>query len=189
MVKTFDFHQQKAMSERPKIYAAVREAVRKQFPDVLAIHKAHVENDKRGIDYWLEFAGGKMETLDVKIREKDWALRGDKDNICLELASDEGRGKPGWSLDETKLTDWVLFYWEESGHAEIYPARMVRGALQAKRKEWESTKKTAGQVTRTDMREYMSRSIFVSGRDIWRAMFERYALGKPNDATRNRESR
>lgn len=183
-MKTFDFHQQKAMSERPAIDAAVRKAIRAQFPDVLAIHKAHLENDKRGIDYWLEFAGGKMETLDVKVRQKDFSLRGDKDNICLELTSDEGRGKPGWTLDEAKLTDWVLFYWEDSGRAEIYPARMVRGALQAKRTEWEATKKTAGQVTRTDVRDYMSRSIFVSGRDIWRAMFERYALGTKTNESR-----
>lgn len=177
---TFDFHQQKVMSERPEIKKAVYSALKGYFPELLQIHHAHLENDKRGIDFFLEFPHGKIETLDVKIRKADYALRGDVDNVCIELTSNMEAARIGWTFDDSKLTDWVLFYWEESERHSLHHFRQLRAVAAVNETDWRKRKKTARQKTQsTQGGSYTSESLFISDRDLWAATYRKFSYSKP----------
>jgi hypothetical protein len=180
-VTTFDFDQQLAMSQTPDVEDAIRRVLFEQIPGLLAIHKSHKKNDLRGVDYWLELPG-RMQTVDVKVREKDFSLKGDLDNVCLELVANDRTNKPGWVLDPDKITDWVLVYYKDSGCSYIYPYQLLQATVLRQRAKWlANMKKTARQVTKTLSGSYGSQSMFVSNRDIWAGMYN-LTQGKPVDA-------
>jgi hypothetical protein len=180
-VKTFDFDQQLAMSQTPEVDNAIRRVLFKQIPGLLAIHRAHKKNDLRGVDYWLELSG-RMQTVDVKVREKDFAMQGNPDNVCLELVANDRTDKPGWVLDPDKITDWVLVYFRDSKRSYLYPYQMLQAAVMRERSKWlANTKKTARQVTKTLSGCYGSQSLFVSNKDIWAVMYN-LSQGKPVEA-------
>lgn len=179
-MKTFDFDQQLAISQAPDVEAGIRRALFEGIPGLLAIHKAHKKNDLRGVDYWLELSG-RMQTVDVKVRERDWSLSGNADNVCLELVANDRTEKPGWVLDPDKITDWVLVFFRDSGRSYLYPFQMLQAAVLKARAKWQAErKKTARQITETLSGSYGSESLFVSNRDIWAVMYEQ-AHGKPQE--------
>jgi hypothetical protein len=171
----FDFHQQMAVSEQPKVRALIERALRRRFPDLLAIHKAHVENDKRGIDYFLEFPNGRMETLDVKVRTKDFATRGDDCNVALETVANTTTKKPGWTLDADKLTDWVLFLWLDTERDDLVHFRQLRAALTANLETWLAARRASIQTTKTARGSYDAESLFVSSKDMWGGMYRLFS--------------
>lgn len=171
MSRRFDFHQQKSLTQTPEVEAAIRAALFAYFPGLLEVHLAHLENDKRGVDYWLEFPG-KLQALDVKIRTQDYAMKGDPDNVCLELVANIGSGKPGWVLDPDKLTDWVLVYYKDSGRSYIYPFQLLQAAVMKDMDKWKQAKqRITRQITKTLTGEYASESMFKSHRDLYAAMY------------------
>jgi hypothetical protein len=177
-VRSFDADLQ--MSEQPEVAAAIKEACHRQFPELLAIHKAHTENDKLGADYFLEFPNCKIETLDAKVRKLDYSLSApgrtrDARTACIELVANTTNGKIGWSLDKDKITDWVLFHYIESGRSIFYNARELRAAVVANLPELKKTGKVSTQRTG----KYESTSLFVSHRELWAAIY-RHAHGNDN---------
>lgn len=171
----FDFHQQMAVSEQPKVRGLIERALRRRFPDLLAIHKAHVENDKRGIDYFLEFPNGRMETLDVKVRTKDFARRGDDCNVALETVANTTTNKPGWTLDGDKLTDWVLFLWLDTERDDLMHFRQLRAAVTANLGTLLAARKASIQTTKTTRGSYDAKSVFVSSKDMWAATYRLFS--------------
>lgn len=180
-MKTFDFEQQLAMSQTPDVDAGIRRALFEGIPGLLAIHKAHKNNDLRGVDYWLELTG-RMQTVDVKVREQDFSLKGEVDNVCLELVANDRTEKPGWVLDPNKITDWVLVFFKDSGRSYLYPFQLLQAAVLKQRAKWKADmKKTARQITKTLSGSYGSESLFVSNKDIWGAMYHLSQV-KPQEA-------
>lgn len=171
----FDFHEQMAVSEQPKVRELIERALRRRFPELLAIHKAHVENDKRGIDYFLEFPNGRMEALDVKVRTKDFAARGDDCNVALETVANTTTNKPGWTLDADKLTDWVLFLWLDTERDDLVHFRQLRAALAANLETWLAVRRAAIQTTKTARGSYDAESLFVSSKDMWAATYRLFS--------------
>lgn len=171
----FDFSEQMAVSEQPKVRELIERALHRRFPDLLAIHKAHVENDKRGIDYFLEFPNGRMETLDVKVRTKDFAARGDECNVALETVANTTTNKPGWTLDADKLTDWVLFLWLDTERDDLVHFRQLRAALTANLETWLAARKASTQTTKTARGSYEAESLFVSSKDVWAATYRLFS--------------
>ncbi len=166
-----DFNTDLAMSDSPEVADSIEAACRAYFgKELLAVHKAHKTNDKLGVDFWLEFSG-KMEALDVKIRRFDYSLRGDSRTCCLELMSNIGTGKPGWSTDPSKLTDWILFHYLESGLSVIYSARQLRSAVNGQLPELRKFGKPAVQATKSGSSSYQSESLFVSHRELGAAIY------------------
>jgi hypothetical protein len=161
-----DFNNDLAMSDRPVVVEAIKAACFKHWPDLLGVTKAHKLNDMIGVDYWLEFQG-KNEALDVKVHRKDYAQYGDDRTACLELLANVGTNKPGWTIDPDKRTDWVMFFYVDSGSYAVYHARQLRAAvirflpdLEAKGKP--SVQRTGG---------YESTSLFVSHRELGAAIY------------------
>jgi len=182
----FDFDEQMAVSEQPKVRALIERALRRRFPDLLAIHKAHDENDKRGIDYFLEFKNGRMEALDVKVRTKDFARHGDACNVALETIANSATGKPGWTFDGDKLTDWVLFLWLDTERDDLVHFRQLRAAASANVTAWLAARRVAKQTTKTARGSYSAESLFVSPRDMWSGIYRLFSYaGNPADTPRS----
>lgn len=171
-----DFHADLAMSEQPDVVAAVKAAIKARFPEVLNIAQAHKQNDILGADYWLEFQGCKMETLDTKIRKLDYSLRGDKRIACLELVANTTTGQTGWTLDPAKRTDWVMFFYCETGSSVFYNARELRAAVLA----YLPQLKTKGKASTQRTGNYESKSLFVSHRELWAAIYHNAAINNDN---------
>jgi len=167
MSKITDFNADLARSQRTEVDAVVRQAIKAQFPEVLAIHAAHSENDKIGVDYWLEFENGAMEALDVKVREEDYTLRGDDRTACLELVANTGTGKAGWAVDPAKRTNWIMFFYVETRKAFTYQARELRSAVIA---GLDGLKET-GKAGHTRTGGYLSEYLFVSHLELGRAIY------------------
>ncbi len=166
-----DFHADLAMSDQPGVVAAVKAAIKARFPEVLNITQAHKQNDMLGADYWLEFQGCKMETLDAKIRKLDYSLRGDDRIACLELVANTTTGKIGWTLDPAKRTEWVMFFYCETGRSVFYNARELRAAILA----YLPHLKVIGKASTQRTGNYESTSLFVSHRELWAAIYRNAA--------------
>lgn len=174
-MQPFSFDQQKAVSEQPKVRVLIERALRQRFPDLLAIHKAHIENDKRGIDFFLEFPNGRMETLDVKVRTHDFAQRGDECNVALETVANFETGKPGWAFDGDKLTDWILFLWLDTERHDLMHFRQLRAAASANKATWMAGRRIATQATKNVRGTYTAESLFVSPRDMWAGIYRLFS--------------
>ncbi len=86
-----------------------------RIPGAIKVEKATPNEDRHGTDYWVTTKTGNRRSIDVKTRAKeDPELR---DDLTLELWSVIQRKVIGWTLDETKETDYILFHWKESGRS------------------------------------------------------------------------
>ncbi|MBL0038487.1 MAG: hypothetical protein IPP36_07605 [Nitrosomonadales bacterium] len=75
-METHNFQRSKERSETLDVKTGIEKALRAQLPGLLAIHQAAKANDMAGIDYWIEFAGGIMRSVDVKMRSRDYEAEG-----------------------------------------------------------------------------------------------------------------
>jgi hypothetical protein len=173
----YDFDEMLALSNSPKVRRMIETALKSRFDNLLAIHKAHVVNDKRGIDYFLEFPHGKIETLDVKVRTKDFARQADGCNLAIENQSNVRKSSPGWTVDCDKLTDWVLWIWVDTERSELIHFRQARLAATRSLPDWMASRKVATQTTPTVGGSYDSQSVFISTRDLWAAVFRGFSYG------------
>ena len=166
-----NFHADLAMSSAPDVETAINAACRKCFPELLNITKAHKLNDMLGADYFLEFPQCKMETIDVKVRKQDYSLRGDNRTACLEIVANTTSNKKGWTIDGAKHTDWVMFYYIDSGKSYLYNARLLRGAVIRYLPDLSKEGKAAIQTTKSGNGSYNSESLFVAHRELARVMY------------------
>jgi len=168
---TRNFHTDLAMSDHSDIERAIKAKSHTYFPEVLNVTKAHKENDKLGADYFLEFPNCKMETLDIKVRKEDYSLRGDDRTACIELVANTTTNKKGWVLDTTKQTDWIMFYYIETGRSVMYNARLLRAAVIRYLPDLRKHGKHTVQKTQSGSGHYLSESLIVSHRELGAAIY------------------
>lgn len=170
-IKPSNFYADLAMSDSAEIEQAINRECRKYFPEMLNITKAHKLNDMLGADYFLEFPNCKMETLDIKVRKIDYSLRGDNRTACLEIIANTTSNKKGWTIDGAKHTDWVMFYYIDTGRSYLYNARLLRGAVIRYLPDLRKDGKAAMQTTKSGHGTYNSESLFVAHRELARVMY------------------
>lgn len=91
----------------------VARILRDRIPGCCAVKRAHRQDDRQGTDFWAFRHELPALSIDVKVRETDYAPRG-LDDLALETWSVIGE-KPGWTRDTHKRTDYVLWYWQDTG--------------------------------------------------------------------------
>jgi hypothetical protein len=144
-----------------------------RIPGCYEIQKATEDSDRAGTDYWALRRNLPPLSVDVKVRGTDWAERGE-DDLALETWSVIGK-KPGWTRDENKRTDYVLWYWADTSRFVLvsFPAlcRVFRKYWQ----EWRATYKVALQ----DSGAWQSECVFVP-RDIVMDRIKAWSCSKVN---------
>ena len=131
------------------------------------VEAASLQDDRNGIDYWATLRGGAMVGIDHKLREpgasRFWGYGFPE--LALEIWSvkpDETlrtEGTVGWTLSETKNTDYILYTFAptDSPRAYLIPFQLLRIAFRQYFHEWCEQYKAKNQSSG----EWMSQAVFV----------------------------
>lgn len=139
-------------------HAMIRAKLAEKFPGALNIHPAHSVNDRRGTDWWVE-CNGHLLRCDVKVRRIDYLPRG-RDDVALEIWSIDRR-KVGWSRDPDKHTDFVMWFWVDTGRTFLAFFPALRNAFEKYLAEWQERFGSYRQESERNGRKWISVHIFV----------------------------
>lgn len=145
-----------------------------EIPGALAVTKANGDNDRNGTDWWIEHCSGRHLSVDAKVREEDYAPRG-KDDLAIETWSNVERGVIGWTRNETKRTDYVLWLWIDTKRWCLVPFAMLCRVTKELWSVWLSQHQTARQYTPTTHGGYHSECVFVPRRTVWAEIYKRFS--------------
>jgi len=175
-VNEYDFDEQLIMSAGHATSADVRSVLLASIPGALNVHQAGLENDRRGIDWWVEMTNAKHLAVDAKVREADWAAsHPDEDDLALETWSVIEKGVIGWTRDANKRCDYVLWLWTETGRYCLVPFPMLCAVFCTHWQRWKSKYKVSKQCTHRGGTEYHSECVFVPRREVWGKIYETYS--------------
>jgi hypothetical protein len=93
--------------------AGIDAILKARIPGCVDVKRADSKSDRQGTDYWATRIGLPPLSVDVKVRDTDFAVRGE-DDLALETWSVVDK-RPGWTRDAKKRTDYVLWYWQDTG--------------------------------------------------------------------------
>lgn len=118
------------------------------------------QDDIDGIDWFIE-TNAKTIACDVKYRKKDYC----NNDIVLEIWSNFEKQRVGWSLDSTKKSDIILWYFCDTKRYEIFPFPILSRVFQRHLELWKRRYKIINQKTidhrRNDQSHYHSQAIIV----------------------------
>jgi len=171
----YDFDQQLLMSSGHAASVDVRDVLLSAIPGALDAHAAAKENDRLGVDWWVEMTNAKHLAVDAKVREEDWAATHPyEDDLALETWSVVEKGIVGWTRDTNKRCDYVLWLWKETGRYCLIPFPMLCGVFAEHWEVWRDEYKVSTQRTRRNGSEYHSECVFVPRREVWARIYETY---------------
>lgn len=149
----------------------VETILRDRIPGCHEIQKANENSDKAGTDYWALRRNLPPLSIDVKVRSTDWAQRG-KDDLALETWSVID-AKVGWTRDHDKRTDYVLWYWADTGRFVLVSFPALCRVFCKYWREWSDKYKTA----RQNSGGWESECVFVP-RDVVMGRLKAWSCGK-----------
>lgn len=172
MLELFDFDEQLSMSNDAD--SMVQLALCELFPGFANVYRSTTEEDRSGVDWWIEMPNGNRFGVDVKIRRSDFRCNDpDGDDLALETWSVVDR-KIGWSRDASKRCDYVMWYWADTRRICVLPFRQLAAVFIENWQEWVATYRTCRQTTTTPVGSYQSECVFVPRRIVWRKIYEIY---------------
>ncbi len=147
------------------------------IPGAVAVHKSHKTNDRKGTDFWVELSSGTHLSVDVKVRAEDWSAKEEPDaadDLALETWSVVEQRKIGWTRDETKRTEYVLWYWQDTGRWCLLPFPMLCHVFRQNWQTWSQQYDTHRQFTR-EYGGYHSECVFVPREAVWDEIYWAYS--------------
>lgn len=170
-VSDYTFSGQLEMSNGQAATDDICQVLLQVIPGALNVHKSATQNDKKGVDYWIETVNCAHLAVDVKVREIDWAARDkDKDDLALETWSVVENHSIGWTRDESKKCDYVFWYWIETKRYCLIPFRELCAVFKQKWQEWGSEYGLQRQLTKPN--NYHSECVFVPRRIVWAEIYK-----------------
>jgi len=130
-VGTSNFYNCLSNSLDKNINDIIYNILRTKYRTGIVIQNISSEDDK-GIDYSVLYNNKKIN-VDVKIR--NWSKSRTED-IVLEYLSNTKTRKIGWSVDKTKKTDVVLWYWLQDKQHYFAKFKDIVRACKKKKREW-----------------------------------------------------
>lgn len=127
VVTVHGFEGRFAYADEPETQARVGEILVKDL-GALNVERANERDDKAGVDFWAIFRNGTKRGIDIKRRGRDYG------DFLVELVSRVEENKPGWTVDEGKLTDYVLILWPRS-HL-LLPMHLLRTTSKRMGRKW-----------------------------------------------------
>ena len=173
----FDFEGRLALSEGIEKTHDLKKILLENIPGAIEIIKASSIEDINGTDYWVVLENGQKISIDKKIRNEDWSVKekGSQDDLALETWSNVERSKIGWTRDQKKRTDYIIWVWKDTGRWCLIPFRMLCQIFEEKWQEWGTIYKISRQTTPVPGDGcYQSECIFVPRRLVWAEIYKRY---------------
>lgn len=111
-MREYQFEKQLKFSEG-YLNEGIEEILVSRLPGCCSVVRADKASDINGTDYWAIRQDLPPLSVDVKVRAEDYKLKG-HDDLALETWSKVNE-KIGWTRDITKRTDFILWYWTDTG--------------------------------------------------------------------------
>ena len=156
-------------------------------PGCVRVERANKTHDLRGVDYYAELESGIRLGIDTKTRSPGcsayWAT--DEPEIALETWSEVpangASGRIGWTLDQSKITDLVLYTYppQDCDRCYLFGFHHLRAAFHANGRDWVLDYKCAKQKTEENGRSWQSECVFVPV-TIVQAAIQRISVGRPS---------
>jgi len=105
-----------------------------RLPGCIRVQKMDPETDRSGVDWWAELSNGRKVGVDFKGRAKDCRAYGN-DDLALETWSVIG-SKVGWTRDASKVCEWILWVWSDTGRFCLMPFPPLCGVFQKNWVRW-----------------------------------------------------
>ena len=173
--RNLDFGERMAMSQGIATNASIKDILLLHIPGAENAHQAAKSNDRQGVDWWVELSTARHIAVDAKVREVDWAAtHPDEDDLALETWSVVEDRISGWTREQRKKCDYVLWLWADTGRFCLLPFPMLCSVFSRKWQEWRKTMKTRVQKTNWGSGSYHSECVFVPRRTIWNEIYRQY---------------
>ena len=125
---------------------SVFRVVRDRLPRCREVVRAGKADDRAGTDYLAIRNGIASLRIDLKLRDYDPIQRQGRDDLALEtwsvVGSTRSAAKIGWTRDEAKNTDYVLWYWRASGRFCLVPFHPLCCVFKRMWQTWRSSYET-----------------------------------------------
>lgn len=188
---SYNFVEQLAFS-KGRVRESDEATLKAMFPECVSVEKTTTDVDRAGVDYVVTLRRGAIIRVDAKARSKGcrqfwrngapeipmeiWSVRpGGKYNTPRELS------KVGWTLDESKDVDLILYTWDRADHEYAYVRSfpLLRETFRRYFSEWQTYKHDV-----QDSERWESECLFVPLEVADAAMYEtariRTALSDPD---------
>lgn len=144
---------------------------------VIRVDDAGSQDDIAGVDYWAILGEGRRVGIDDKLRRDCVRYWPDgKPQVSLEIwskvPSDGKPGKIGWTLDQHKRTEYVMFRFSDYKQVFLFPFRLLQMAMARNIVEWSKIY----QICQQDNGSYKSESIFVPATIVAAAIVEAMSI-------------
>lgn len=153
------------------------ETIRAMICGCDSVVKANERMDKIGIDYIATLRRGREIYIDAKAREvgcsKFWKNGPEMALETWSVVPENGYpGKVGWTLDEAKQTELVLFTFDPTDHKNCYLVsfQLLRMAFRSYLPEWRNVYQKATQKTPGNGGGWRSQCIFVPVYAVYEAI-------------------
>ncbi len=161
---------------RGRAAATDRETIKAIIPGCVRVAETGRELDLKGVDFVATLRRGATVNVDLKARRKGcsrhWRRSGPdfepEPELALETWSavpgDEQRGKVGWTLDESKITDYTLHVFDPSDTAQVFllPFQLLRMAFRRRLSDWRGLFR----CERQDNGDWVSECLFVPAETV-----------------------
>jgi len=173
-VTRYDF-QERLLWSKGFLGEGIAAILKNRLPNCHKVVKADETEDRQGTDYWALRDGLPKLAIDVKVRSRDYAPEG-QDDLALETWSviDE---KIGWTRDAEKRTDYVLWYWQDTGRFCLISFHALCWAFTRHWQAWKRKYKVAIQESSS----WQSECVFVP-RAVVLGSLARWQTGKARRA-------
>lgn len=172
--RRYEFRDRLVMSQGVAATADVTQILLDEIPGSVRVDRARPSEDRNGIDWWVIMSGGRRPLgVDLKWRSKDYG----QDDLALETWSVIERNIPGWTRDQNKHTDYVLWLFDGApGRFCLFPFPMLCAVFQRRWAGWwERYKHSQQQTPLSNGHAYHSECVFVPIREIWREIYRTFS--------------
>lgn len=169
-----DFHTDFIYGNKPDLDIDIIKPI---FPNTAEVTKTGSDEDKTGIDYKVHLQNGTTINIDVKSR-RNVAFVGLYPELAIEtwsvMPSEQDpnhynkQGRLGWALDPSKLTDYVLYRFDNCTECYLLPFQMLRTATIKNARTWINEK--LARYTTQDNGRYTSKCLFVPANIVIQAI-------------------
>lgn len=160
---THDFYERLEHSQTLSNEPAWVEFYRRIWPDMLSCVRLDADSrlQRAGVDRAIFLPSRQTPIyVDEKKRDKDWG------DCLVEEWSNLERRKVGWSLDKSKVCDFVAY--AVPGRCFLLPFEPFRIACEVHLEQWKQRKGAYPKDARN--RGYTTRNVAVSWDDVWAAI-------------------
>lgn len=174
----FGFREQLAMSHGEESSGDVCDVLTTKIPGAIKVSKANERDDRSGTDYWIEHVRGAPISVDCKVRTTDPIQKYRKDDLFLETWSVVEAKRPGWTLDESKRTDYILWWFTPTKRWVLIPFHQLCYSFRKRVGEWTARFPVKTQRTNDRGRVWHSEAVVVPRQEIFDAINEDFS-GNP----------